>query len=168
MDKIKEYDYLMQLELETTKIRHTTFTALLSISFILPGITLRSGTDIFIFLGFETNISKIVFLLGFIFYCFAVFHYSWYHRYSHRYRKGLKEIEKELNINVYRRRKRYMKWNFKAHFDWSLYIIGIIYGYVTSLYVGLSLFLIVIGSIIGLYLLFFLLSFFSPIEPHEK
>ncbi len=46
-------------------------------------------------MGLETNLSAVVFALGFVFYAFATFHYHWYHRHSHFYRKRLKELEPE-------------------------------------------------------------------------
>ena len=36
-----EYKQLAILEIESTKLRHTTFTAILSVSFLLPGLALQ-------------------------------------------------------------------------------------------------------------------------------
>ena len=60
MDKKKEYELLAQLEQETTRMRHTMFTALVSVSFILPGLAVKaeaSGVTIF---GTMTSLSQMV------------------------------------------------------------------------------------------------------------
>ncbi len=167
--KIKEYELLQKLEIETTKIRHTTFTALLSISFLIPGFSLKINSEKINFMIWELPIDKMVFLLGFIFYVFAVFHYNWYHRYSHRYRKRLKELESEIGFLIYTRRVRpIIASKFKMHFDWILYIIGLFYGLVTAIYVGKFLLITILGIMILIYLLLVLSSFKRPIEPLEK
>ncbi|ATG88582.1 hypothetical protein [Methylomonas koyamae] len=168
MDKNKEYELLMQLEIETTKMRHSTFTALLSVSFLLPGLALKATADQLMLLGIETNISKLVFLLGYIFYCFSVFHYEWYHRYAHAYRAALKELEESLDIKIYKNRIRPHVWKFKLHFDWALYIIGAVYGYITGQYVGGALWGSVVGTILIIYFVLFLLSALQTLEPLEK
>jgi hypothetical protein len=88
MDKDKEYERLSQLEIETTKLRYTTFTALLSISFVIAGFAANADASPIQMFGLETSIRKLVFLLGFIFNLVSLFHYLWYHRYSHLYRKA--------------------------------------------------------------------------------
>ena len=98
MNRMKEYKALAHLELETTKMRHTTFTAILSISFILPGFALRADSQEVLILFWQLTLSQIILFLGFLFYAFAVFHYAWYHRYSHRYRKQLKVLEPILGF----------------------------------------------------------------------
>jgi hypothetical protein len=168
MDKQKEYELLMQLELETTKTRHTTFTALLSISFVLPGLALETGTTPLHWMNFETDLSKLVFLLGYVFYCFSVFHYAWYHRYSHRYRAALKRLERELGANIYRRRVRPQHGKMKLHFDWALYIIAVVYGSVACAVTGWVLFCVVIGAIAGAYCVMLILSIWQSEEPLEQ
>jgi len=166
--KLEGYKILAQLEIETTKTRHTTFTALLSISFILPGLALNNSNYQIMIWENKVTISQLVFFLGYLFYLFSLFHYIWYHRYSHRYRKALKSQEKELSLEVYCLRIR-PKWgSFKFHFDWALYILGIIYGFITGLYIGWFLFLIGVSSILVIYFLLFLLSYWQDTEPLEK
>jgi hypothetical protein len=167
--KIKEYELLQKLELETTKIRHTTFTTLLSISFLIPSFSVDIKSFDVQLMGETVPINKLVFLLGFVFYIFSVFHYNWYHRYSHKYRKRLKDIEKEIGFEIYKNRVRpVIGKKFKMHFDWTLYIIGGLYGYITANYVGLLLFTIIIGTMIAIYGILVLLSFRQPIEPLEE
>lgn len=170
MDKEKEYEWLMQLELETTKLRQATFTALLSISFILPSLALQCRNDIYVWFWTNTTLCRLVFLLGFMFYCFAVFHYYWYHRYSHAYRAALKKLEVELNVRVYRHRVRPQVGGgrFKLHFDWALYIIAIVYAGIAASYVGSKVFLPTAGVIVLLYAILVLASVWSPVEPLEK
>ena len=166
--KLEGYKILSQLEIETTKTRHTTFTALLSISFVLPGLALtRGGTALYIW-NYTVTISQLVFFLGYLFYLFSIFHYVWYHRYSHRYRKALKVQEKELSLEVYSLRVRPQLGRYKLHFDWALYILGLLYGFIAGTYIGWLLFLTGIGIAVFIYLLLFLLSYWQETEPLEK
>jgi hypothetical protein len=176
LDKLPEYELLQTLELEMTKLRHTTFTALISVSFLLPGLALQAdranalpAVSLF---GSQYTIDKVIFMLGFIFYCFTVFHYWWYHRYSHIYRKRLKDIEEELGFYVYRLRQRKTFTSFigthKFHFDWSLYILGGIYGFVACSFVGKRLFLIGIFAALIPYLCFMVNSVRNSAEPLEE
>ena len=167
----EQYKHLAMLEAESTNVRHKTFTAILSVSFLLPGLALRpevSSNSITV-LGFPGfTLSKAVFLLGFVFYLFALFHYAWHHRYSHQYRSHLKNIEKQLGIEIYRLRIRPRIWRFKLHFDWALQIIGIIYALITMAYVGWKILIATLGIIIGAYLLRMALSIMETEEPLEK
>jgi hypothetical protein len=169
MDKDREYEFLAQLEQQTTQTRHATFTAILGVSFLLPGFAVQAGKLTAVeFMGFQTNLSHLVFFLGFVFYLFAIFHYHWYHRHSHFYRKRLKEIEKELGISVYSLRVRPQYGRFKMHFEWALHIIGIVYGIMTLEFVGWRLFLFGMAVLVIPYLLMMIASCFSEVEPMEK
>ena len=168
MDTKEYYKQLQGLEQETSKMRYTTFTALISISFILPGLSLKSDASQIVITDFTITLDKLVFLLGFLFYCFSVFHYAWYHRYSHCYRKKLKELETKLGIEIYKLRERPTVRNMKLHFDWSLYIIGVVYGFITIVFVGWVLFSITVGAVIIMYLMLMLNSRSKPIEPLEQ
>lgn len=168
MDKEREYNLLSELERSTNATRHTTFTALLSISFLLPGLALQAGTAASVPVFATLTIQKLVFALGFMFFCFAAFHYSWYHRYSHRYRKALKSIERELGINVYRLRQRPRIGPFKFHFEWALWILGLFYGGAAAIFVGAKSFFCLLGVAIAFYLLLFFISFCRPEEPLEQ
>lgn len=151
--KIKEYELLQKLEIESTKIRHTTFTALLSVSFLIPTITTKSDTPEIKITSFSIQLGKLAFLLGFIFYTFSVFHYWWYHKQSHSYRSKLKKLETELGFTIYNSKSRPEFKSYKMRFIWSLYIIGVFYGIITAIYVGEIFFLIVTGLIVISYLL---------------
>lgn len=179
--KFEAYKLLCNKELELTKMRHAVFTSLLSISFIIPGLAIRltrdNGENQSVSFGsVEIDFFGLIFMLGFIFYCFAVFHYWWYHRYSHMYRAKLKEMEKELGLENYTLRKRPVKsvkigkreFKFKAHFDWSLYIIGLFYAIITATIVGWFPFLAVCFGMAGAYAVLFLSSAASSEEPLEK
>lgn len=172
-DKKEEYKYLSNLEMETTRFRYTTFTAILSTSFVLPGLsalpTLVTRTDdLYISLiDARMSMSKMTFLLGFIFYLFAVFYYIWFHRYSHFYRKRLKELEKEMDWNIYRLRKRPMIKNMKFHFVWILYLIGGVYAIITVSFIGWKVFFFFLGGLIILYCFLLILSIFTKEEPLE-
>ena len=68
MDKEREYELLAALERDTTQTRHTTFTAILSISFLLPGFAVQAGRLTSVdFLGLNTTLSHLVFFPGFVF-----------------------------------------------------------------------------------------------------
>lgn len=168
MNKEKQFESLMKLELETTKMRHTNFTAILSISFILSGLALNCETEKLEIFSISVTLSQLVFLLGFLFYLFAIFHYVYFHRYSHIYRNALKNIEREWKIEIYRLRKRPKIGPFKFHFDWALYSIGVVYGFITLKYIGWNLFMLGISVVFGIYFLLLICSAFSPEEPIEK
>ncbi|MFQ5864740.1 MAG: hypothetical protein ACE5IW_05870 [bacterium] len=169
MDREKEYEILTSLEIETTKTRLQTFTAILSISFILPSLSLQANSDsVLHFFSYQISLSQLVFFMGYLFYLFALFHYAWYHRYAHIYRRALKDLEKELNIMVYRHRVRPQIGRLKLHFDWALYIMGLIYGFITAKFVGWIFFLIGIAVVFILYSLLLLASFWQTTEPLEK
>lgn len=159
---------LAQLERSTDAARHTTFTALLSISFLLPGLALQAGASAANPLILSLSIQHLVFVLGFLFYCFALMHYHWYHRYSHRYRKALKDIEVELGINVYRLRRRPRLGPFKFHFEWAIWILGLVYGCTAAVFIGVKPFLYLVAGVMGIYIFLLALSFFSPEEPLEQ
>lgn len=167
MDKEKQYELLADLEQKTTQLRHTTFTALLSISFLLPGLAFQGSTEKVEFIGRQLPLSGIAFLLGFCFYLFAVIHYLWYHRYSHRYRGALKELGKQLGISVYSHRVRPQLWRMKFHFDWFLYLLGILYFSVTAAYVGLAVVLTTLTIGIVMYAALSIWSIFWREEPLE-
>lgn len=172
-DLKEEYKILSNLEMETAKIRYATFTAILSVSFVLPGLyfsrslenSYNSNIDVCVF---KIHISELLFLLGFILYLFALFYYWWFHRYSHIYRKRLKELEKKLGWNIYSLRKRPTVKNMKFHFAWSLYSIGIVYGLMTIKVVDILPFFLTLGVLIGLYSILLLLSKCCREEPLEK
>lgn len=176
LEKLTEYQLLQTLELETTKLRHTTFTALISVSFLLPGLALQADRanplPAVSLLGREYTIDKIIFMLGFIFYCFTFFHYWWYHRHSHVYRRRLKEIEQELGLGIYKLRTRPVFSSVlgvhKLHFDWSLWILGTIYALAAHSFVGSRLFLAGILLTIIIYLGFAVYSVLEPVEPLER
>jgi hypothetical protein len=166
----EQYKQLANLELETTKLRLATFAGILSVSFILPGLALKpeveSQASPLPWLRGLT-ISKAVFLLGFLFYLFALFYYAWHHRYSHLYRKRLKAIEKQLGIHVYRLRVRPKIGRFKLHFDWALQMIALVYAIITAAYVGWWIFLAALGIVLGAYGLRMLISAVEADEPLE-
>lgn len=112
-------------------------------------------------------LGDLVFFLGYVFYLFAVFHYRWYHRHAHSYRKRLKELEAEIGIAVYRLRIRPQIGPFKLHFEWGLYIIGIVYAVATIAFVGLPLFLFGLLALLVPYIALMIASIRSPVEPME-
>lgn len=175
MDREKEYELLHELEIDTTKSRLRNFTAFLSISFILPGLATKVGTDTISLGGFTLSLSQAVFLLGFLFYCFASYYYWWHHRYSHLYRDRLKQLEDELEINIFKlrtrptfpRRERPSKWRIKFHFHWALYIIGIFYFLIAAYYVGWILMAAGIALIAVVYVTLMVCSIFQKEQPNE-
>lgn len=173
----EEYRLLSTLEQSTTIMRYSVFTAILSISFIIPAmgatvVNMKCETTI---LGQSISIFPMLFTFGFEFYCLAVFHYWWYHRYAHRYRKRLKELEQELRICIYGLRKRPnkeinlfgKKICLKMHFDWALYIIGILYALIDVSFIGWKLFGILFAIVLVIYILFTIFSIFTTEEPLE-
>lgn len=169
MDIEKEYELLSDLESKTTATRHSTFTAILGISFVLPGLAVQAtNTCPVTILGLPTSLGSIVFFLGFVFYVFAVFHYHWYHRHAHAYRKRLKEMEAQMGISVYSLRTRPTIGPFKMHFEWALEIILVLYGVATLVFVGWKVFLVGLAALIIPYVLLVLSSARAPVEPLER
>jgi hypothetical protein len=115
--------------------------------------------------------NQVAAVLGLIFYAFTVLHYWWYHRYSHIYRHQLKELESELKIQVYLHRQRPTahlgRRTMKFHFDWSLYIIGVLYTAAVVLFSGWKLVLVPFGIALVLYGIGLLKSTRDPEEPRE-
>lgn len=168
MTKDREYELLSELERATTSTRHTTFTAIIGVSFLLPGLALQATAQSPVtILNIETNLSHLVFFLGFVFYVFAVFHYHWYHRHSHFYRKRLKQLEEELGIVIYQLRVRPQLGRFKLHFEWALHIIGAIYAVTTIALVGLPLFSLGVAALLVPYIVRMLTTARAPVEPME-
>lgn len=166
--KMEEYKMLAKIEMETSKFRYSNFTAFLSISFLLPGLATRTDGLIIEFFNISMPISKLVFLLGFIFYLFAVFHYRWFHRYSHFYRKRLKQLEEEIGFNIYKLRKRPHFGKMKFHFEWALYLIGLVYFFITGFFVGWPLVCSIIGLLLLIYIILSITTIFMREEPNEK
>ena len=166
---LQEYEALCQLEQETTQMRHNTFTALISISFVLTGLAFRNETSSVVQIPLAGTItsSQLAAAFGFMFYCFTVVHYAWYHRYSHRYRDRLKQLEVELDFRVYRNRKRPTLRNAKFHFDWTLYIMGVIYFFAVLSFAGWRPIMLLVVSGCGMYALLLLWSIRWDNEPLE-
>lgn len=161
----KEYESLSTLEQDTTRMRHPVYTAFLASSFVVAGLSLQSPATTPVFWG--TSLGQLVFFLGFMLYCVGVLHYVWYHRYSHIYRARLKELESALGISVYRLRRRPRLGVLKFHFDWSLYILGALYGTCTAIVTGPALFFSGVGIVVAGYCLLLLSSAFNAEEPLE-
>ena len=187
---VAELEALARLEQASTQMRHQTFTALMSISFVLAGFAFKgpdkvepacvtSGIDKcqdllsnIVIKGVGTyRPNQIAAVLGLVFYAFTVLHYWWYHRYSHIYRHQLKELETELGIQVYSHRQRPTarlgKRTMKFHFDWSLYIIGVLYSTAVVLFSGWKLVLAPFAIALVLYGFGLLKSTRDPEEPRE-
>jgi hypothetical protein len=68
---------------------------------------------------------------------------------SHIYIKKLRELEKEMNIEIYSLKKIPKLFNsIYLRFSWSLYIIGIFYGITTLAIVGYKLFFSVFSVLV--------------------
>jgi hypothetical protein len=187
---VAEHEALARLEQASTQMRHQTFTALMSISFVLAGFAFKSPDKIepacitsgvdkcqellsnIVIKGVGTyRPNQIAAVLGLVFYAFTVLHYWWYHRYSHIYRHQLKELEGELGIQVYSHRQRPTaslgKRTMKFHFDWSLYIIGVLYTSAVVLFSGWRLVVVPFAISLVLYGFGLLKSTRDPEEPRE-
>jgi hypothetical protein len=146
-----EYEKLAALERDMTGHRYTTFTALLAVSFILPGLADTCGDAHIEPLGLKLDLSNPVFALGFLFYCFTVTHYIWYHRITETLRERLRDLERQgaLNIRVYRLWER-PNWLLLKRFHWTLYILGFFYFILACLYSG---WILMVGLVIATLLL---------------
>lgn len=173
----RQYDHLATLEQETTSMRYRTFTAFLSISFLVAGLGAQksdAAQTVVIPLYGEKPIGALAFVLGFLFFCFSWFFYWWYHQYSHKYRKKLKQLEGELGIEVYRLRVRRTRPIGKSgkvvkfHFDWALRILGFWYFLVAGAFAGYALVttVLVVSGLIYAFLLWRSVS--AEEEPTES
>lgn len=165
-DEKKQYEYekLFAYETELTKSRWTVFSALFSVSLIIPGIVLRGNRDVL-----PSEIwAKYTIIFGFLVYLTATFHYWWYHRISHRIRAKLKAIEESEGIEIIKIRVRPTIGPFKIHFHWMIWILGLAYSILTFLIVGTIYFLYFIGTLLGAIIVLAAIYSFLPIEPFEK
>ncbi len=166
----REYEQLAALERESTQMRYATFTAFLSISFLIAGLgTQQSSEEATVELPVfgERPLGALAFVLGFLFFCFSWFFYWWYHRYSHYYRARLKLLELDLGIEVYTLRRRKQKWGMKFHFDWSLRILGIWYFVIAGAYAGYVLISSVLVASLVFYAILLVRSRRWRVEPNE-
>lgn len=176
----REYDALAQLERESTEMRYRTFTAFLSISFLVAGLGAKegasSGINVSQLWSWPDSMGGVAFLLGFLFFCFSWFFYWWYHRYSHLYRAQLKELEAVLNVKVYtlrERRTRTIHWfgkprTVKFHFDWTLPILGFWYFVAASMFAGVGVVLAILVLSLAAYGVALLRTGDWPVEPNEQ
>jgi hypothetical protein len=171
MDLLQEYEHLTKLERATTTLRYQTFTALLTVSFLLPGFAFGLGNSpqavaLHIW-GHAVSMTSILLIFGLMFFGLSVIFYNWYHRYSHIYRHRLKEMEEELDIRVYRLRVRPQIGRMKLHFVWCLYIVGGFYFISTAQVAGWLLTTSVGVASLAVYGVLMFISRWRPEEPVE-
>ena len=92
----KEYEHCARLEQDLVRNRWTFFTAMLSVSFVVAGLTLSQRTALGLWLGLAG------FFFGWLSAGAAFYHYWWFHRISHAVRKHLCTLEEKLGIEPYR------------------------------------------------------------------
>lgn len=170
----EEYEYLSRLEKDTTSLRYQTFTALLTVSFLLPGFAfggLGDGSQLqsiaLAVFGYPVSMTSILLIFGLMFFALSVIFYNWYHRYCHIYRRRLKQLEEGFGIRVYRLRVRPMIGKMKLHFVWCLYIVGGFYFISTALVAGWILTISVALISVVIYGVLVIGSRWRPDEPVE-
>jgi len=118
----KEYEHCARLEQELVRNRWTFFTALLSVSFVVGGLTLNQLETLGPLLG------KAGFAFGWLIFLAGYYHYWWFHKKSHDIRDHLCELEERLDIYVYRIRvRRPMLAGIKLYYHWVIDALAIAY-----------------------------------------
>ncbi len=118
----KEYDHCARLEQELVRNRWTFFTALLSVSFVVGGLTLNQLEALGPLLG------KGGFAFGWLIFVAAFYHYWWFHKKAHDLREHLCDLERRLKIEVYIiRTRRPTVAGIKLYYHWSIDILALAY-----------------------------------------
>ena len=118
----KEYDCAARLEQELVRTRWTLFTALLSVSFVVAGLTLNQLSALGPWLG-KGGLS-----FAWLIFMAAFYHYWWFHVKAHDLRTRLCELEEVLGIQVYRiRTRRPTLGGVKLYYHWAFDLVAIAY-----------------------------------------
>jgi len=118
----KEYEHAARLEQELVRSRWTLFTALLSISFVVGGLTLNQLASLGPLLG------KAGFSFGWLIFLAGFYHYWWFHKKAHALRDHLCELEEELDIRVYRiRTQRPTIRGVPLYYHWAIDALAVAY-----------------------------------------
>jgi hypothetical protein len=118
----REYEHAARLEQELVRNRWTFFTALLSVSFVVGGLTLNQMSALGPLLG------KAGFAFGWLIFIAAFYHYWWFHGKSHEIRERLCELEAKLDIEVYLiRTKRPRLGPMKLYYHWAIDALAVAY-----------------------------------------
>lgn len=141
MTKDEEYRALQHLEIQTTKTHWISFAILLSVSFILTGLSAQQPYLKVYFFSYPVTFSVLVFLLGFVLFVLAVFQYTWHEYSTAGYRDRLATLEKELGVEIYRHQREPEVGAIKFQFSWMLYAVGVVYGATAWGYAGTLVFL---------------------------
>jgi len=122
-DKLwKEYDHCAHLEQELAKIRWTFFTASLTLSLAVGGFALSYSQTLKPFL------TKSAIVFGCLVFIAGYYHYRWFHGKAHDLRDHLCELEKKLQILVYRIRTRRPRFRgMRIYYHWVIDVIALAY-----------------------------------------
>src|SRR5574337_694951 len=90
-DLWREYELGSRLEQELVRSRWTFFTAMLSVSFVVGGLSLAQSASL------GPWLSRAGFAFGWIIFLAGYYHYWWFHRIAHSLRERLVQLEKELH-----------------------------------------------------------------------
>ena len=118
----REYEHGARLEQELVRNRWTYFTAMLSVSFVVGGLTLAQHEVLGPVLG------RAGFAFGWLIYMAGFYHYWWFHKKAHDIRAHLCELEQQLGINVYRIRTRRPRLGSRPlYYHWSIDTLAVAY-----------------------------------------
>lgn len=118
----KEYEHGARLEQELVRSRWTFFTAMLSVSFVVAGLTLNQLAALGPLLG------KSGFGFGWLIFMAGFYHYWWFHRKAHDLRSRLCEIEEALGVQIYRIRTRRPTWGgVNLYYHWAIDLLALAY-----------------------------------------
>ena len=118
----KEYEHGARLEQELVRNRWMFFTALLSVSFVVGGLTLNQMSALGPVLG------KGGFAFGWLIFMAAFYHYWWFHKKSHDIREHLCGLEEQLGIRVYLiRTSRPQAGGIRLYYHWAIDALAVAY-----------------------------------------
>jgi hypothetical protein len=118
----KEHECCARLEQELVRNRWTFFTAMLSVSFVVGGLTLSQLGALGPLLG------KAGFSFGYLIFLSGVYHYVWFHRICHKLRDRLCQLETKLGITVYIIRRERPKLDGKElYYHWAIDLLALAY-----------------------------------------
>jgi len=120
-DVWREYEYTTRLEQELVRQRWVVFTALLSVSFVVAGLTLSQ-------LKAQPLLGTAGFIFAYLIFCAGVYHYWWFHQKAHDLRDRLLELEDILGIQPYHIRAQRPKLReIPLYYKWAIRVLLVAY-----------------------------------------
>jgi hypothetical protein len=118
----KEYEHGARLEQELVRNRWTFFTAMLTVSFVIGGLSLKER------LALGPALSSAGFAFGWLIFVAGFYHYCWFHKRAHDIRERLCKLEHDLDIDMYITRTRpFTIGGVQLRYYWAIVALAIAY-----------------------------------------